>query len=65
MRTFFFFGLILGAFFSNNSTGNVQNNGNPDQPAGISPQDVEFIEKDSTNFIKSLVNDAAQMLRTK
>src|SRR5690606_16346486 len=63
MRTFFFFGLILGAFFSQNATLNAQNNGNPNQPAGISPMEVEFIEKDSTNFIKNLVNDAAQMLR--
>ena len=65
MRTFFFFGLILGAFFSQNATVNAQNNGNTDQPAGITPSEVEFIEKDSTNFIKSLVNDAAKMLRTK
>ena len=64
MRTFFFFGLILGTFFSQNSPVNAKNNGVPEQPAGISPMGVEFIEKDSTNYIKSLVKDAAQMLRT-
>lgn len=64
MRTYIFFGLITGALFFQNAPVNAQNHGGPEQPAGIPATGVEFTDQDSTNYVKSLVRDAAQMLRT-
>lgn len=64
MRTCIFFGLILGTFFFQNSPVNAQTHDGPEQPAGIPSTGVEFMEQDSTNYIKSLVKDAAKMVRT-
>ena len=64
MRTYIFFGLIIGTFLFQNSPVNAQDIDDPKQAAEIPASEVEFIEQDSTTFIKSLVKDAAEMLRT-
>lgn len=65
MRTCFFFGLIFGTVFFQNSPVNAQNNPNPEQPSGMTAKGIELKEQDSTHFIKTLVKDAAQLLRNR
>ena len=63
MRRYFFFGLIFGTFFFQNPPVNAQNPLAQEQPAEL-PVTVKFTEQDSTNYVKSLVKDAAQLLRS-